>query len=487
MKNCLLAACIGVVLSGMAGCGPTAQPPEAKVSGPRDVAAPPANVERKPGYAERLAAFKEAVQKGRLSEVRELLKNGQDVNDRDDNGQTPLIWAASKGNMAIFWLLLAQGALATERDAQGRNALMHAADGKQTEVVQALVAPNQALQAAGAALKLAGVEGKLGFQGIGKSLDERDNKGQTALMLACRAGGKDAVQLLFDATGDIDLRDSEGQTALMLAAAAGHRDIVNLLLQRFYNLPRYANRLEAILNTVRSQDRQGKTAAELARLGGHKELAEYLDDYSRDPLALDEKGQNALHRAVDKGDRNKLDELLRRGADPFIADAQGRTAPVLAAIKGDVQALGLIIALYPRRKDTVEYFNLADKQELTALMHAAVQGHAHCVQALLGDGSPPAFGGIIGFDVYVVALTEAADKEGHNALMLAAAKGHTQVVRSLLQAFGENNIDLQGLPGPGKRLDYLRATDKAGKTALQIAQDAGHVTVVKVLKEFGAQ
>jgi ankyrin repeat protein len=475
-----LAAWGGVVLAGVLGCGQTAEPSKPKEQpytpreeGPRNVAA---DAGRQPGYTERLAALKEAVQKGRVSEVRELLKNRLDVNDKDDAGQTPLMWAAAKGHMAIVWLLLSQGALAEERDAQGRNALMHAAEASQSEVVQALLAPQRALDAGGAAaLKLAGVDGKLGFTGVAGSINERDGKGLTALMLAARTGSKETVESL--STADIAARDGQGQTALMMAAAGGHRDVVSVLLRQ-----KFQRQLQAGLEHLRLKDRQGQTAANLARTGGHLDLADYLEDFARDPHALDEQGLTALNRAIDKGDRKKAQELLERGVDPYHADAQGRTAAVLAAVKGDAETLSLIGSLQGF-KSMVEYMNLADKQGMTALMHAAALGHAHCVQALVGNGSQVY--GRDGFDVYVIALTEASDKEGHNALMLAAARGHAQAVRSLLQAFGDSAV--ASLPGPERRRACVQSADKGGKTALQLAQDAEHVAVVRVLKEFGAQ
>src|SRR5262245_21578832 len=108
------------------GCNPREPQRERDTKEPtreKPAATPPAK--KQSSYQERLDSLKEAVGKGRVSEVKEQLKNGADVNDKDDDGQTPLMWAAAKGHRAMVWLLFSVGAIPGERDNQGRNALMH--------------------------------------------------------------------------------------------------------------------------------------------------------------------------------------------------------------------------------------------------------------------------------------------------------------------------------------------------------------------------
>lgn len=52
----------------------------------------------------------EAVKTGQLTEVEEALNSGADVNQQDEQGWTPLNWAAGKGNVEIVRLLLDRGA-----------------------------------------------------------------------------------------------------------------------------------------------------------------------------------------------------------------------------------------------------------------------------------------------------------------------------------------------------------------------------------------
>ena len=70
------------------------------------------------------------------------------------------------------------------------------------------------------------------WKGQGKMYD--DIFGRTTLMIACKNGHKDVVQLLLDnSDSNIELNARTnwwGRTALMFACSNGHKDVVQLLL-----------------------------------------------------------------------------------------------------------------------------------------------------------------------------------------------------------------------------------------------------------------
>src|SRR5215213_3214110 len=52
----------------------------------------------------------DAVKTGQLARVEEVLNSGADIHQQDEQGWTPLNWAAGRGDLEIVRLLLARGA-----------------------------------------------------------------------------------------------------------------------------------------------------------------------------------------------------------------------------------------------------------------------------------------------------------------------------------------------------------------------------------------
>ena len=71
-----------------------------------------------------------------ISIVRASLKQGTDVNARDELGRTPLMWSAFHGSVTILEILIARGADVNAQDKMGRTALVWAAiTGRENTVV----------------------------------------------------------------------------------------------------------------------------------------------------------------------------------------------------------------------------------------------------------------------------------------------------------------------------------------------------------------
>lgn len=79
----------------------------------------------------------------------------------------------------------------------------------------------------------------------GASLNDKDESGEPALLIASLAGQKEEVALLLDRGADIEIRNKHGLTALHAAAYGGRLDVVELLVAKgaavndhnnFYNM-----------------------------------------------------------------------------------------------------------------------------------------------------------------------------------------------------------------------------------------------------------
>ncbi len=141
-------------------------------------------------------------------------------------------------------------AIISARDAQGRTALMKAAETCHTPTMDVLLVAGASLEAAdkngNTALLLTAEKGyKAGISWLlnrGANIDHANNTGQTALMLAGKHDNnrdgnhrisnrkKEAVTELLLRGANFDLKDKCGQTAEEQAQAAFHRDVARLII-----------------------------------------------------------------------------------------------------------------------------------------------------------------------------------------------------------------------------------------------------------------
>ena len=95
-----------------------------------------------------LIGLLEAATEGDVKEIRRLLKNGENPNQTDEDGQTALMNSATFGHSDVAKILLDNGAQPNQADNDGRTALMRAESEKHSEVVKILrdngASPNQA-------------------------------------------------------------------------------------------------------------------------------------------------------------------------------------------------------------------------------------------------------------------------------------------------------------------------------------------------------
>src|SRR5262249_14526663 len=162
-------------------------------------------------------------------------------------------------------------------------------------------------------------------------IDAADAEGRTALMLAARAGHVEPSRRLIEAGADRETADHEGMTPWMLAAASGHEPAMRALLP-LSPTPAYLQR----------KNRKGKTAYELAAAAGNEAAVAYLrprlGDLVKDvkvepPKAesiVGKAGDSPLFRAIESGDLETLQLLVREKVSIDGRDDKGRTALIVA-------------------------------------------------------------------------------------------------------------------------------------------------------------
>jgi ankyrin repeat protein len=151
---------------------------------------------------------------GHLPIAQRLIARGADVKLTGRGGISPVAAAAYAGNDAIVEALLGAGADARTPDETGKPPIVYAAAGAQLDIVKRLLATNIDLNAR--------YPNDLTLLMWASGPDEK----------AAEAQAMKVVAYLLDAGAHIDDRDDRGRTALMIAAEGGRAEIANLLLAR---------------------------------------------------------------------------------------------------------------------------------------------------------------------------------------------------------------------------------------------------------------
>ena len=290
-----------------------------------------------------------AVASSSITSVRQILAvQGIDVNKRDRDGDTALIFASRVGHHETVKLLLAAAGIdVNKRDIQhGRTALTFASQRGHHETVKLLLAA-------------AGID-----------VNSSDNYSDTALIFASRFGYSETVKLLLAAAGiDVNKRDIQyGRTALTLASQRGHHETVKLLLA-------------AAGIDVNERDIEfGRTALTFASKRGHTETVKLLLAAAGiDVNKGDNDGSTPLIVASDRGDPTETVELLLAAAGIVVnkGDNDGRTALIVASRRGHPETVKLLLAAAGID------VNKGDNNGTTALIFASTYGHHETLKLLL--------------------------------------------------------------------------------------------------------
>ncbi len=237
---------------------------------------------------------------GSLEGMQILIDRGADVNAADNGGSTPLLWAACDANRVR--LLLEKGAVATAKTKQGRTPVMAASacDGG-AETVGLLLAKGADVNAVSA-------------------------DGQTAMMEAAFAGGPRVMRVLLEAGAKADVMDGGGFTALMGAVGWDDAALARMLLAKGAKV----NAASAFAGKVVHGDIQLKrlTALMMAVPFGSRELVKVLLDAGAEVNARDGRGMTPLQFAVatPRPDVGVIQMLLRKGAEVNAVSGDGETA-----------------------------------------------------------------------------------------------------------------------------------------------------------------
>ena len=233
-----------------------------------------------------------------------LLSQGFDIDSRDRNGFTPLMWTALNGQQDAFQMLLQKGANRSLKNG-GRSLLHFAAEGGNTSIINELLS-------------------------LGLEIDSGCKYGGTPLMTAAGCDKQNAFQILIQNGADPSLKNNGGYSLLHFAAEGGNTSIINELLSRGLDVE------------SRSNDRV--TPLMTAAIFGNQNAFQILIEKGADPFLKDNCGYSLLHKAAEGGNTSIIKELLSLGLDVHLKGVDGVTSLARAIENSNSDAVKFLIS-----------------------------------------------------------------------------------------------------------------------------------------------
>ncbi len=453
----------------------------------------------------------EASMRGNILEVKEFLKNGDDINSKMDvylrGDVTPIVFAAGGGNTELVKYFIDEGAdlslmkitdwakagfldkvkeclvngvdidTVSGDEEYGGTSLMFAIEHEQLDIVKYLIdegadinydyiEPSILIAASKSNLEVI----KLLVEQGGVIIDQTGRYNTTALAVSASKGDLEIVKYLVDNGADINAYDNVNP--LTEASSNNHLEVVKYLVDQ-----------GAVININNSSK---GVALQKSLSNGHLDIAEYLLDKGADINAQGYGKDTALIIASREGNFDMVRFLVDRGADVNINDNDGITAMFEAYSSGHYDILKYLIKkganIHARKsmeatllilisqkdnvtEDDYEVVDILIKSDInldtnykgeTALMFASEKGNLKLVELLIKSGA--------GINIL--------DRNNSNAFLKAFDGEHKEVMTILVKS---------GADVDSKKLQLM-----SKPTALREASSAGNFELVRLLIDLGA-
>jgi ankyrin repeat protein len=367
----------------------------------------------------------DAARNGDVEAVRSLLSEGADVNAAQGDGMTALHWAAELAHTAVADLLLSVGADVEAKTRIGSYTPLHLASRSGNGPIAS-------------ALLDAGADPQA----------TTTNSGVTPLHLAAAAlGGAEVVTELLMHGAEVDAREaSSGQTALMFAASFNRAEAVAALLEHDADPSMQTKSIDVLRNMA--IDREASVRLDDA-MAEFQDAAAAGTDWEPSPTQI----QAAIRAQRD---------FLLSGYDPGPVNGE-----MLARVNSEYPG-GPMVTHPPYRESLV-----GRTGGMSALLHAAREGHIESALALLDGGA----------DIDQVSA------DNTSPLLVATLNGQFDLAMVLIKHGADPNVaasvdgaaplfaTLQTQWAPQSNFPQPRAQDN---------QQTEHIDVLKALLEAGA-
>lgn len=423
-----------------------------------------------------------AVRDNDLPLAQSLIEHGANLLSRANHGKTALHYASlnSYKGVDMMKLLLRSETreIMNSKDDNGQTPLHYAAKRDFTDGIELLVY-------------------------CGVFIDILDKYGFSPYLWAVIAGQNNATYLLLSLGVDVNSTSADGKSALGWAASLGHSLITELLVKKGADVMSMTQNTRLVpleeaaacgdLFTVRLllnsgadpnyRDREGWSAIHWAAEEGHWDVVLLLLKHGANVNGVSSYGTSPLHCAANGGHNNIVSGLLQHGADPLKSTCHGWTP--------------LHHAAFMRYSDVVQSLLMDDRITSSpsqdnhgwSVLHLAVhRRHLDTVRVLL-DSSIISESRLL-CDEGGLTAEEWLDSESDSHFSkiiskLAFVKSSCcGAVTKLRQAVYNSNIVMTELLL--EQGCYVNDTDSGRRTALFYAANKGHITILNMLLEKGA-
>ncbi len=313
-----------------------------------------------------IATMTETTDKDRM---KTLLGEGCDVNAKDKNGQTALMYTTFKDKVDAAEILLAAPDIDLEtKDITGSSALMKAVAYKARGVCRLLIE-------------------------AGADLNSTNYYGETVLIRSIITQSLEITGLLIQAGADVNLADSKGRTPLIVAS--------------YYNNEQL---FEKLLNAGADIKRKDKNGNDVTCTAADKDSWKVLAFLLNSKLLSEKDTEAVLIKAAMHGFVDSTSEILslcnapKRLSYATLIAASLKDKPDLVHVSMDFPCdingriyfgmTALMIACYCNAPKTVELLisygadvNLADEDGFTALMYGAMKNAPDIIFLLMRSGA----------------------------------------------------------------------------------------------------
>lgn len=457
--------------------------------------------------------------------------NINSINETDMHGNTPLMWAIIKGNLATVKLFIDKGADLHKPNIYNYTALHWAVKSENKEIVQLVLSaitdlkfPNSSHSVLHEAVKNVEILELLLNKNF--EVDSVDFNHNTPLMWACFLGKIQSMEILLNFGANIDhVTNLFGQTALQWAIS--NKDALMCLFKNVANISdaqrislineasmyRDVNVLKRILevigtnNVAYAERNEGYYPIIIACKNGNLEVAQYLFDHGADIDSKCYDGCTPLFWAARNGHLDVLKWLIEKSVDiNFITGTKcecndlecfhGWSVLHTAAFSGDFKILEFVIeSLKLKNFGVLKYEDVNKKtcKGLTPLLLAFKVNSINTAKLLLSNGADVELKDENGLTILHHAMkmkrrnflklfindfkADVTIVDNHNSTLLhyAASVGDFNITTLILRAMKERNFDA------------INALDNDGDPPFQWACQSGNLTEAGMLLDCGAK